>query len=224
MENKEPMAMEAEKLPESSKSMPSSNDSTKSDSKKGGMNKGLLIGCGVVLLIIACIVCVIAVGGAGLFGGALSFLKNSDALVEYNNSAVDERDKVVDQLYETTNSYYYGLDLSEIETSVADLDAAITSGENAINALTVPTGGEPLADLNKQYINKIKELSGLIKTSLASAESVFDISEADYDAYQTKLKEVDDLNIQIAKKLNELAGYEAVPQSEIDKLEDQQNQ
>ena len=116
-------------------------------------------------------------------------------------------------------SYRSALELSEISSALDSYKDIVDEVSTSINNEAVSAKGQPLKELNQKYIEKAKEIADVVEESMKDAKTVYDISDEDINNFNNKIKELDQINVDIAKKLNELAGFEAISKKDIDDLE-----
>lgn len=182
------------------------------------MNKKVLaVGCIIFLLIGLLLFCFLG-GGAAFLSNLIG---NSREVIEYNNKLVDYRNKIVVESEKLQTAYRSALELSEISSALDSYNEVLDDVSTSINNESVSTKGQPLKDLNIKYIEKAREIADVVEGSTKDAKTVYDISDEDINNFNNKIKELDQINVDIAKKLNELAGFEAISKKDIDELETQ---
>jgi hypothetical protein len=177
-------------------------------------NKKLLwiIG-GIVLLIVLCVVCLVVLVSAGVLQLS-SWFMNTAAVVEYNNDLVTERDKIVEQVYEVSYALDYATSLDEITQENETLDEIISSVESTINDTAVPSGADELKEMNLEYIALCKKLVTAVDNAIKASGSGGDV-QTYIQEYNDTLNKMDELNEAIARKLNEVVGYDAVTEEQL---------
>lgn len=152
----------------------------------------------------------------GLFG-----FENKQELVDYNNNLIDDRNGIVSEIEQLTNQINTAEKPEAITTQADKLDAAIAKYETALTSTKLPKGAEDLKKANEEYASRAKQISTISK----DYASKLDDENADMTAviteYNGAQKSLNEQNIVIAETLNDIAGEDVVPQSEIDRLKSQ---
>lgn len=177
------------------------------------MKKVVIIGCVVLFLLAVVGGIILLIAGGSLF----AWVNGKQKLVTYNNELVDSRNKIVNQLELVTEALNNADTLDEITDENKKLSDEVKSFETTVNQKELPKDGQKLKDANLKYASIAKEITALVDNIVAT-EGSGGSTVALIDQYNDKVQELNDQNVAIAEMLNDLVGFEAVSQSDIDAL------
>ena len=159
-------------------------------------------------LIFGAILAVVILIVVGLFA-VNKFAKDNEAIISYNQELVDQRNEIVDQIGKLSTAINEADTIEEVEKEIADYNAKVDEVENSINSIKVPNKSGELKDKNIEYIATARGAAQKAQEAVDKAKAGEDTTSI-IKEYNEKIESLNDQNIEIAKLVNELVGYEAI--------------